>query len=300
MNNKAILEELTRQIKTLESHIKRLKEKPEKLHDLDVEVMGDKLKEMYTLVYNLLPEEELEAHPEFGVRSSEVEKVPLVEVKPEPEIPEPKAPEMSSEFRVPSAESKEEEIPKIEEQVTNTEHRTPNTEEREAEIEIEEKNGEEASPQPSAPNPIPPAVSEQPPAPSPEPQAPEPEPAPRPSSPETTEEPAKTTADLFSGPKTIADTFQAKEDKSIAATVNPQPAQDLKMAIGINEKFLFINELFQGDPSVYNQAIENMNTAGGLVQAISTLDKYRAEYNWADNSEAYHRLKKIINSKYNG
>jgi hypothetical protein len=213
----------------------------------------------------------------------------MVEVKPEPEIPEPKAPEMSSEVeeeRVPSPEPQapepEDRTPSNEQQAPKIEERESKIEEQEAKIEIEKKIVQEVSSQPPAPSSEPPAPSSQPPA------------------PESKDEPAKTTADLFSGPKTIADSFQAEEDNSIAATVNPQPTQDLKLAIGINDKFLFINELFQGDPSIYNQAIENMNAAGGLVQALSALDGYRAEYNWADKSEAYHRLKKILNSKYNG
>jgi hypothetical protein len=280
MDNKALLEKLVTKVKILESHIKRLKDKPESLHELDVEIMGEKTKEIYTLIHNLLPEEEFEESSEVEVRNSEVDKVPMVEVKPEPDIPTPKAPKMSSESEARSSDVEEEPAPNTDEKAPSTDHRTP-------------------GPEPQASDPQPP---------TPSPQPPEPEPIPAPRKPLTTSpepqpvdtEPTKTTADLFSGPKTIADTFQAKEDKSIAATVTPQPAQDLKMAIGINDKFLFINELFQGDPSVYNHAIENMNSAGGLVQAMSSLDSYRAEYKWADNSEAYHRLKKILNAKYNG
>jgi hypothetical protein len=279
MKNKALLSELERQIKLLESHITRLMKEPEKLHDLDVEVMGDKIKEIYALVNDLETRD-----PEIVVKApvvQEVEKVPMVEVKPEPEIPVPSAPDVSSEIE-------EERGPKNEERETKTEERGFKTEERGINTE-----GLPVKEEPALPRAQPPVPDPEPPSPSPVPRPPDPEPQ------QETPEP-KTTADLFSGPTTIADKFQDREDNSIAAKVNPQPAQDLKMAIGINDKFLFINELFQGDPSVYNMAIENVNAAGGLDDALQSINTYREKYQWADNSEAYHRLKKIVNTKFNG
>ncbi len=112
-------------------------------------------------------------------------------------------------------------------------------------------------------------------------------------------EPNKTTADLFSGPTTIGESFQAEKDNSIAATVNPSPVGDLKMAIGINDKFLFINELFKGDPTIYDEAIEKFNSFALPVDAENQMDVYRQQYDWADKSEAYHRLNKIVKSKFN-
>ena len=110
---------------------------------------------------------------------------------------------------------------------------------------------------------------------------------------------AKTTADLFSGSATIADSFQEGEDKSIAANMVHQPVQDLKMAIGINDKFLFINELFGGSPTDYNEAIEKLNLAEGLPEAENTLAEYEEQHKWDGNSEASNRLKKLIEKKFN-
>ena len=110
----------------------------------------------------------------------------------------------------------------------------------------------------------------------------------------------KLTADLFSGPTTISDAYQAKEDKSIAARVVPQAVDDLKRAIGINDKFLFINELFNGSPGEYNETVERLNTAGSLEKAQETMEQCRSRYEWAEQSEAYHRLKKIVNAKFIG
>jgi hypothetical protein len=37
-----------------------------------------------------------------------------------------------------------------------------------------------------------------------------------------------------------------------------------------------------------------------MQEATAAIESYRSEYAWSDNSEAYHRLKKIVMSKYNG
>jgi len=263
MNNKALLNELAKHLTILEYHVNRLKKKPEHLHEIDIEVMSEKLKEIYTLIHGL-DTGEAPVKEEVAI-VNEVEKVPLVEVKPEAEIPTPKAPEMSTESEVRSSELNEEKLedipvprPPDPEPIVSTESEVRSTEL------IEEKNEEVPVPRP--PDPVHP----------------------------------KTTADLFSGPTTIADTFQAAGDNTIAAKTYPQVEQDLKMAIGINDKFLFINELFKGDPGIYNQAIETLNSVEGLNDAETAIESYRGEYAWADNSEAYHRLKNIVMSKYDG
>ena len=82
----------------------------------------------------------------------------------------------------------------------------------------------------------------------------------------------KTTIDLFSSSETsVADKFKEdsksinekiisdKEDHSIAARMQKGRISDLKFAIGLNEKFLFINELFDGNMKDYANAIDLLN-----------------------------------------
>ncbi len=265
MDNKALLKEIAKHATILDYHIKRLEKKPEQLHEIDVEVMGEKIKEIYNLVHALETGE-----PKIKkevVIVNEVEKVPMVKVEPEPEIPAPEAPKVSSESEVRSSD-----IPESNDQPPGTSHQEPVTSYKQ------------------------PVTNNEPPPPVPRPSSPEPVVS---AELEENDTDPKTTADLFSGPTTIADSFQEKGDNTIAATVNPHAVEDLKMAIGINDKFLFINELFKGDPSVYNDAIDKLNTVGEIQAADHTIEAYRNEYGWADNSEAYHRLKKIVKSKYN-
>lgn len=283
MDNKALLKEIAKHATIFDYHIKRLKKKPELLHEIDIEVMSEKIKEIYNLVHSLETGEP--KMKEEVVIVNEVEKVPMVKVEPEPEMPAPEAPKVISESEAQSSDLLEpnDQPPVASNQEPVASHEQPVTSYQEPVASNEQ-----------------PATSNQPPV-TPSLAVPEVSSESEVRSSDLVENDTehKTTADLFSGPTTIADSFQARGDNSIAATVNPQAVEDLKMAIGINDKFLFINELFKGDPSVYNAAIDKLNTVGEIQAADHAIEAYRNEYGWADNSEAYHRLKKIVKSKYN-
>ena len=45
------------------------------------------------------------------------------------------------------------------------------------------------------------------------------------------------------------------------------PVKDLRKAIGINDKFLFINDLFRGDESVYDRSIKTINSFNIYAEA---------------------------------
>lgn len=250
MSNKAILEELAKQLDKISLHISRLNKNPEKVHELDIDFLADKIKDMYSASLDLetgdLMEEEISNLNEFP--SDDTEELPSVG----PEVGLPVMDENIS----PDADPDE-----VEENIPEDEPPKEDVKEDKPEASIEEEN------------PVPEDTEEEPPKP-------------------------KTTADLFSGTTTIADSFQKEEDRSIAARAVPPDVRDLKMAIGINDKFLFINELFKGDPSAYNEAIDHLNGGKDHGEANAALEGYRTEYNWPDNSEAYHRLRKIVGSKF--
>ncbi len=257
MKNTALLEEIGKITSILDVHIKRLMKNPGQMHEIDIDLMSGKLKEIYALVHELQSETSYEAaketekmKPEKEVMNTEIpqdfdikEDIPHAEKEPEPE----------------TVLSAEEEDKTIEEKPIETETARASDPEVKPKIEAKKRPEEKE-----------PLVHE-----------------------------AKTTADLFSGTTTIADSLQEGEDKSIAANMVHQPVQDLKMAIGINDKFLFINELFGGSPSDYNEAIEKLNLAEGLQEAENTLADYEAQHKWDGNSEASNRLKQLIEKKFN-
>ncbi|MDE3254093.1 MAG: hypothetical protein KGO92_14930, partial [Bacteroidota bacterium] len=45
----------------------------------------------------------------------------------------------------------------------------------------------------------------------------------------------------------------------VASTLQETPIRDLKKAIGLNDRFLFVNELFRGDENMYERSLKTIN-----------------------------------------
>jgi len=108
----------------------------------------------------------------------------------------------------------------------------------------------------------------------------------------------KSTIDLFTAPKTIADIFQNNTDDSFAARMQKNPINDIKSAIGINEKFLFINTIFDGEISLYNKAIEHLNELPDFYLALHFIDELKANYEKETNRDSFIKLMEIVKRKY--
>ncbi len=99
--------------------------------------------------------------------------------------------------------------------------------------------------------------------------------------------------------KTIADTISEQiKEESVADKLNKTAISDLKEAIGINEKFFFINELFDGNMGDYNKAVDTLNNFSGKDEAMAHLNELKTKYQWDENNEALKQLSELINRRY--
>ena len=109
-----------------------------------------------------------------------------------------------------------------------------------------------------------------------------PEPKPKPT-PEVKSE-AKAEAAAEKGKPILADKFSAaeiigkkvssvKQDEVISSVMHNKPISDIGAAIGINDKFYFIRELFSGDTRAYQDTIKRLNSSGSLGEAMKILDE---------------------------
>ena len=75
-------------------------------------------------------------------------------------------------------------------------------------------------------------------------------------------------------------------------------SNDLKSMITINEKFLFINELFDGNLGEYNENIEALGRFQELNQAMDHLDLLRKKNLWNSESVAFVKLKELVEKRF--
>jgi len=81
-------------------------------------------------------------------------------------------------------------------------------------------------------------------------------------------------ADKFSAADTIGEKATAvRQDEAITSALHSKPISDIGAAIGINDKFYFIRELFSGDTRAYHDTIKRLNTSASLGEAMKILDE---------------------------
>jgi type IV secretory pathway VirB10-like protein len=81
-------------------------------------------------------------------------------------------------------------------------------------------------------------------------------------------------ADKFSAAETIGKKVSSvKQDDVITSVMHNKPISDIGAAIGINDKFYFIRELFSGDTRAYQDTIKRLNSSASLGEAMKILDE---------------------------
>jgi len=68
-----------------------------------------------------------------------------------------------------------------------------------------------------------------------------------------------------------------KDDNVLHDAIKHKPLSKLSDEIGVNDKFLFIREIFNGNPEAYNQAITKLDETGSLADAEAIIMSYTGE-----------------------
>ena len=94
--------------------------------------------------------------------------------------------------------------------------------------------------------------------------------------------------------QTLADTLAAPRDRA-SELRRSEPVTDLRRAIGINDKFLLIRDLFGGDGEAYEKAIGALNDCADFDDCMI----YIAEnYAWNPNSDGVKLLMDLLERKF--
>jgi len=123
--------------------------------------------------------------------------------------------------------------------------------------------------------------------------------------------PVHSTLDLFGAPTPmLADKFR-DEKRSINEKINLETTaeksigsklrlkiSDLRTAIGINDRFIFINELFEGNMRMYDDMLGRINTCASLQEAIDVFKHAKDVQGWSDDLNSAERLLDFIHRRY--
>ena len=91
---------------------------------------------------------------------------------------------------------------------------------------------------------------------------------------------------------------QEEEDNSLAAKLARKKIENLSNGIGINEKFLFTNELFDGNTGQFSKMIDELNNCVSLTEANKMLLDVAQKRSWILEDEPYLKLKSLLSRKF--
>jgi hypothetical protein len=105
----------------------------------------------------------------------------------------------------------------------------------------------------------------------------------------------------------VADKYQSSQNyinqalarkqtkKDLTSKLQSRPISDLRYSIGLNDKFLFIKELFKGRPEKYNECIDDLNNSESFEDALNLA---KSKYSLDKNDEIVDKLLSLVKRKH--
>ena len=91
-----------------------------------------------------------------------------------------------------------------------------------------------------------------------------------------------------------------KEDVlELAAALKDSPVRELKKAIGVNDRYVFINELFRGDEAMYERSIKTINNFRILPEAEYWMEReLKIKLGWDDSREITRQFYQLVKRRF--
>ncbi len=91
-----------------------------------------------------------------------------------------------------------------------------------------------------------------------------------------------------------------KEEKTeIASRLSDTPIKDLRKAISLNDKFLFIKELFRGDEAMYERSLKTVNSFHILSEAMYWIEReLKIKLGWDEDAEPVQVFMNLVKRRY--
>lgn len=91
---------------------------------------------------------------------------------------------------------------------------------------------------------------------------------------------------------------QQMEDNSLGTKFQHAKVEDLTKAISLNDKFLFIKELFNNKGEEFSTAIQKLNRCTDIDEAFQEIDNLKRYYLWDTTTAAFLSLCDLVRRKF--
>ena len=112
-------------------------------------------------------------------------------------------------------------------------------------------------------------------------------------------------AEIFEFNKKLANQVESlnerlKEERvEVVNTLQGTPVRDLKKAIGVNDRYLFVQDLFRGDENMYERSLKTINGFNIYPEAEYWIQReLKVKLSWPDNSETVKLFDQLIKRRF--
>ena len=85
----------------------------------------------------------------------------------------------------------------------------------------------------------------------------------------------------------------------LSETLGETPIKDLKKAININDRYVFIKELFRGDENMYERSIKTINGFSIFAEAEYWIRReLKLKLGWNDKNELVKHFEKLVKRRF--
>jgi hypothetical protein len=93
---------------------------------------------------------------------------------------------------------------------------------------------------------------------------------------------------------------QLREEKTeLAHVLKETPIRDLKKGIGVNDRFVFLNELFRGDEAMYERSLKTINSFRILPEAEYWINReLKIKLGWDDNLHTTQQFYQLVRRRF--
>ena len=89
------------------------------------------------------------------------------------------------------------------------------------------------------------------------------------------------------------------DQKEIASKLVDTPVKDLRKAIGINDRYHFISELFRGDEDMYGRSIKTINGFNVYGEAALWISReLKTKLGWNEESGTVHLFDQLVRRRF--
>jgi hypothetical protein len=103
---------------------------------------------------------------------------------------------------------------------------------------------------------------------------------------------------IGSGSPSLNDRLKT-EVVDLKSALNDAPVRDLKKAIGVNDRYIFINQLFRGDEVMYERSLKTINGFRILPEAEYWMEReLKVKLGWDENHEATRHFYQLVKRRF--